>query len=832
MTKTQKSFSKVGLLALLASLLFTSQISLAQNRCFEIFKDRSHAPESVFYYLDVVEKANATPRDPRFIDPKEEVMLAATWGGTKDVPTMIRRTLHERTSVIDYQLLAADKGTVKVAGAGNFMSLRLNHTWRGKDMSTNLGTTADALIASALNKSSYMVPKNAKGVIFFLHGGGTKTTGHHVAANLTNFMNQFGVVVIAIDAPYHAYGPRATDLAPREYYEYLRDLRNELVPEEVPTFVGGHSMGGLHADNIMRLSADSSFGFQKAFKGLISLSPPVDNAPGKSLKAKSLAEELILRDETVRAKILESEVDLNVALLKEGKTSALSGVSTESFMALVNWTKPADNGASMIPSLYVMGAKDALYVGREKIFDEYVTELSNTDVVIIGPRPTFKSVRDNSKYEDIGHMIFDHYRPGTEVVREGQKKAHPEPETFNLIKEYIEAQTGQTLARSFRYDAKGNQQTNSNPLLTDYAGSSIGLIQRIVQEYYNNLAFRTFTERYSFLVRVAKPEQQQLGQEKGQLQKEFKELTSEIKALRKNDPEGRLAAKEERLTQVQARTQEILAKSKSNWIPEGELQSFAEANVGRRKEIAQEVRVLNDSKKVLVKELTQVRQRRDQLQSKHERTINHKMDELSESHPEVAVAFKVYEQAAERMVEMQEKMNEMNSEMVHRMIEEHNYIIDPSPAHIDVYRQLDKAFAEFNVAERAWRGEIEKAIGRGELGKEEAEVFIELYGNIEAFALGKPAKDSLIEKTESLKDEIEALEIQMSKLQVEENSLLVAYIKKVTPELFDIEMTTMAKEMNRPLEDVLEHPGRLENAWGTWTKIWKERPPEQATSLY
>ena len=155
---------------------------------------------------------------------------------------------------------------------------------------------------------------------------------------------------------------------------------------------------------------------------------------------------------------------LNIDLLKGGKTSALSGVSTESFMALVNWTKPKNNGVDLIPTLYVMGSKDALYVGREAIFQEYVTELANTDVVIIGKRPTFRSVRDNLEYEDVGHMIFDHYRPGSEIKAEGEKKITPMPETFNLMKEFIEAQTGQKLEKGKELDARGNEVSNNHPL--------------------------------------------------------------------------------------------------------------------------------------------------------------------------------------------------------------------------------------------------------------------------------------------------------------------------------------------------------------------------------
>jgi len=45
-------------------------------------------------------------------------------------------------------------------------------------------------------------------------------------------------------------------------------------------------------------------------------------------------------------------------------------------------------------------------------------------------------------------------------------------------------------------------------------------------------------------------------------------------------------------------------------------------------------------------------------------------------------------------------------------------------------------------------------------------------------------------------------------------------------------MANMIGELDRPLKDLIGNTSTLEKLWKVWVEIWKERPPEQGTSLY
>ena len=61
---------------------------------------------------------------------------------------------------------------------------------------------------------------------------------------------------------------------------------------------------------------------------------------------------------------------------------------------------------------------------------------------------------------------------------------------------------------------------------------------------------------------------------------------------------------------------------------------------------------------------------------------------------------------------------------------------------------------------------------------------------------------------------------------------LIDYIERVTPDLYRVRMANMIGELDRPLKDLIGNTSTLEKLWKVWVEIWKERPPEQGTSLY
>lgn len=789
-----------------ATLIITTSANASALVCRDVFAPQV-APRLVSHYSEQV-KIGSAQLEPKFVDPIQEYHLSKLWKGTREVPQSIKDTLKNSTAIIDFQLMAADAGAVKGAEPGTFVSLRLNQQWQGKDLSTNIGLPIDAIVASSLQGHPEMlVPTTAKAVIVFMHGGGTKTTGHHVAAAMANYFAPRGVVVLSMDAPMHAYGPREQSLAPLDYYKHLVDFRHKYIPQNVPVFAGGHSMGGLHADNLMRLSDQVDLGIDKAFNGFINLSGPLDNAPGKSLEAKEAAAELIRSNTALMELVPEAERDLTVKLLLQGKSSALSGASAETFMGLVNWTKPGHKGEKYLPTLAVMGSRDELYLGRDDIFKEYITDLTNTETHVIGKRQDFKG---NDIW--VAHMLFDHHRPGTS-----------DPEVFTLIREWVSKQLGQDL-----------DKIGKNPLLQDFDSKAINQVTPLIQAYYNNLAFRKFAEQFEILETTATAKLAELGPEMGQLSKEAKALDNQIRKLQKEDPNSpELQSLQQKEQTIQARRNEISQFQKSSYIPkDGPLVEWAQKNVKTREQINTEMVTLAKNRKTFTQELQKLRKHRNELQAELERVVQKEFDSEQSQQPDVVAERQKFLSVLNKMIDLQVKMNEGNSEMTNANIKNGSFAIDPKAELIAIYKELDQAYADYTVADKAYRKVITLSVARGDMGPEAQAAFKELYGSIDAFKAETYGSNSLLAKVEASRKELIDLEWSYAQLQGQYNQLLETYIDKIIPDYYNVRRTTLAAELDKPLSELLSNASKLLQFWRVWDDMWKLRPPDESTSLY
>lgn len=791
------------------TLLFSvfPQTASAQGlRCTDIIAT-SLTPNSISFYIDQVARESTNVPQPKFMNPQYELDISAHWQGTQNVPRAVRDTLLSQTAIIDFPLLAADTGTIKMSAPGNFASMRLRHQWNGLNMSTNIGLPIDAVITRSLHGGNTLVPETARAVIIFMHGGGTKTTGHHIAAAFSNFMSQYGVVVLSLDAPFHAYGPRETALQPLEYYKYLRDFRHTFIPAGVPTFIGGHSMGGLHADNLMRLSDQADLGLHDAFHGLINLSGPLDNAPGLSRAEKSEAESKVLENEALMSLVPEGQRDLSVLLLTQGKASALSSLSAENFMSVVNWQKPEHNGSRYIPTLAVMGERDALYIGREHIYQEYVTDLSNTDVVLMGQRSDYKGQTDW-----VSHMLFDHYRPGTK----------DQPETFHVMKEFVEKRLNTKI------------EALDHALIPNYDGSKMGLVVRVVHEYYNNLAFRKFAEQYSHTFKHATPLMNDIGSRTSEISRELKAINTELKALSSNSAANndKISTLNERRATLEAEFGVLRQKQQSIYIPEGPLESFAQSNVAQRLQVQTQINELIQERRQLAKDHLQTQARVDQLQKSMDSAIQSAVNNTATQPESVQLARRNFEAALDQMVDLQVQMNESNHELVEQNLTRGQVDVNPTPAHVSLYEKLDAAYANYNDLENQYRKSIEAAIAQGLYGDSAQELHSELHGSQQASTLNTANTVGLKEKLELLQNRINAIDSSLYLRQIEVNILMADYVNTITPELFTVETTTLTTELNKPLEELFGKTSKLEQFWRVWSSLWKERPADQGTSLY
>src|SRR5690606_22669548 len=118
-------------------------------------------------------KSGQTGRVPRFMNPREEMELAKQWQGT-DGPALLMSLLPEGVNFIDHTLIdSVGRSLVKDPGKGVFVSLRAHIDFNGRRLGTNMGVSAMALAHNAGQAERYLVRKDAKAAILFIHGGGT-----------------------------------------------------------------------------------------------------------------------------------------------------------------------------------------------------------------------------------------------------------------------------------------------------------------------------------------------------------------------------------------------------------------------------------------------------------------------------------------------------------------------------------------------------------------------------------------------------------------------------------------------------------------------------------
>ena len=788
--------------------LLSSSSAVATLESTEVLKN---PPLSIRYFLDSASaKFKSLELQPTFINPRKEERLSKKWGGTTDVPQMIKDTLitqktstgSHSTSVIDFSLLAADKGTVKTATPGSFISLRWNELWNGKDMSTNMGVYAPTLVKAAMEKEhSYLISSDVKAVFIFLHGGGTATTGHHVANSISNFLGPKGVSVISIDAPFHGYGPRE-EISPEDYYRYLKDIRYKLAPSDTPVFIGGHSMGGLHADNLMRMSQE--FGIGEAFEGFISLSTPLDEAPGQDQKTKEASEKKIMEDPKVLSMILDSEVDLNVDLFLQGKIAPGAGISTSHFFDKLDWTIPEHKGADWPESLYLMGRYDALYLGREDNFQRYVTDLENTEVHIMDER-----IDHYGALVKIGHMIFDHRLPDSES----------QPESFSRIRDFIGRVIGEDLSE----------------IPKDYTVGEQGLATNMIIEYYTNLAFRVYLSEYKFFEVGTFPAVKAINDQAKKLGTESKVTRNLIK--KEQDPEKK-AELVKKLSSIEAEFKRLNSYLRRVYVPElgSGNHEFAIQNIADRDEADENINATTKRRKFLKPEILRVteaivkaKKRLDQNSREILRSEN-----LEEIYNSQELQEKVTElnQFTDELVEFYLSIDAENSEYASEQIKNRSFSVNPPAELIEKYVKLKGMHGKYIELENRILELIQLVMSED---NDQNKPILALYGSANAFKEGVPEPESLLALELDLVSESEKLISEASRYTDRKALLIDKYIKKILPEYYSSYLTSGLLKLDVPIEESASIEKTLAVIWSRWygkSGIRRARPPEEKTSLY
>ncbi len=216
------------------------------------------------------------------------------------------------------------------------------------------------------------------------------------------------------------------------------------------------------------------------------------------------------------------------------------------------------------------------------------------------------------------------------------------------------------------------------------------------------------------------------------------------------------------------------------------------------------------------------------LQARSEGIITEALERESHTSRELALAQTAVSKALDEMLDLQVEMNERNSEMVRENFAKGIFEVNPPADLIEIYKALDNAYAKYNEEVAAARAVIERLIDEGEFGPEFQKVYVKLHGSKSLSG----RNSGMIDRMHELRESLIEVDVANSRLTSQNTELVGAYVERVVPELYKMVETTGQRELERPLEELLNDTSGLQKIWAAWSHIWKERPAEQATSLY
>ncbi len=472
----------------------TFLISASSSTFAQTCTDLLSVPGDYMSYVNKAEerRGESKLKHPEFLNPETEKRLSKTWQGEIG-PEALQKLLPPGVSFVGHQLRKASApGVVKVEQKnGDFLILRVEMEFKGKLLSTNVTVNAQALYENlhrALNgEPLWLIGPDATAALDWGHGGGTKTTGGHTADTLMNYMAKYNVFTFGMDQPWHGEGVREWFENDEEYFEFRVAFRNKFVHPDVPTFLIGHSKGGIVADMALRRTGRKyeKLGLHKAYVGMIPLSFVPDDKPGGTFEDKTTAarmKDLMQKEDEIMARINPEDCKLFANLMAEDKISALSGLMCTQLSMFNSWEKGTDIS---LPALYIMGEHDGLYILKEDQIEEYVRALPDTTLWTFSSRVHFRG-----DVEAVGHMIFDHYMP---------KKDHAE--ALNALREYLalknpnsnmDSKTDEELRKLFREEVlKGhvNEYTYLTPV-NNYDSTLVLMAYQWVPEFKTYLENR------------------------------------------------------------------------------------------------------------------------------------------------------------------------------------------------------------------------------------------------------------------------------------------------------------------------------------------------------
>jgi len=826
------TLSKISLSGLAFFFAMSSQAS--GLRCKLLFIE---ARQSLTEYKAVGRERSRSVA-PKYSNPQHEMMASKTWDGIKG-PEIVQAMLPEGVTLIDHALIGANEEGVVKTNSGSLVHVRA----KIGDVGTNMGVNIAALKDNLHREQKSFVRESADAVIVFIHGGGTKTTGHHVAASMMSWMNVRNYDVVSLDMPWHGEGARVSFDSVKDSLEHMRDyVKKYIAPSGKPIILVGHSMGGVVSDMYMRM-----FPNDKLFAGVVPLSTVADALPGATAEQKLIQDGIIAERNKTNPNIPESERDLGEWLARQNKLSPTCGMFCQTLIMGINWDAPAHKGDQYLPALYVIGRGDGLYQGYEKSFAG-VAELANAEVKIIDDRRDLKD--KDGKLVSIGHLIFDN-RPRIDFAADIPQAAKQsilagtikeadfnklraegkitldaaykfedimEPETFVLVKNFISKLIGKPVQRV---------KADSSPL------------ELVTQAYANNLAFREFAKTYVFQHMRATEKAAVLGEEMARMQQKLRHFAQ----IRKQN-NGKLTEQES------ADQDSVTARIAELGLILGQKGVVSAANSARYKELQDKQNAINTTTQQLAAERKQLR---TNLEEKKQ-TVNRSEKAIAEFEkslvsPELAQLRKAKEEAFIIMMKQDEKVRELTNGYLsasHSNGQFKKGLFENIPQ--DTVREFEKYEHVADLYQkllRKYEGQLMQEALKGHLKFTEQQAAITI--GKETVILSKEDVEKRVHEaalTASQSSEgmqgilvrLEALEKDLTAYANQSFLIEKELAQLVGSDYFAAEYYTLEQLLSQNVEAARTNKdgmsGLLQRLWADWQKIWSVRIAESSESLY
>ena len=458
---------------------FSPLIPRAEDkRCEDVFPNSRLSFEN----RAVIEGRNDLSKLPKFVDIFKEQELQKHWNTPPEgIPEMLKILFPADVHFIGHQQQQPGTPTaVKLGEPGAALMARAYYSWKGHTFGTNVAFSTKALVSNMQNlpeKQKWLVSTDARAAILFLHGGGTRSTGAHVAEGMINHFKSYRIDVLSLDLPWHGEGPRELFKNMETEIQALGAFAKKYIPPHVPLFVWGHSWGSVYAEKLMTMTdkPPNDFLFHQNLKGVMIYSTVVDSSPGGSFREKY--DEFFKRQTKAKSQLIdkfaENEAELWQEIVQDGKISPLGSFYSMLSIMQLDQVVPPHKGAKYLPAIMVVGTADPLvYVGFEDIYHNYYGKMKNIQTHYLDKLPLYS--HPDGPSQRVGHLIGDHVslQPAPSKAKE---LVH-----YQLSRKFIEEQLG--------FEILPEKELS----LPQWNFISI------IQHFANDLAFRRFLMEYEY----------------------------------------------------------------------------------------------------------------------------------------------------------------------------------------------------------------------------------------------------------------------------------------------------------------------------------------------